>query len=219
MRRHRQIERPDFVSDVSIGGHPVGTEDDGIDLALVHEEAARTIHDQVVGDPALTQLPACQLGPLQPRPGLVHIHMEVLAGLAEAEDHTEGGAVACRRQSARVAVVDQIQPLSRPVGGGRALCLGRLGRPHGCDILVDGGDAVRAEPLVVLDVLVEDALRLIHNALADQCRTCILTNVEDGVDDLDDTGGGVHQIDRRGASLVHRLLGVLQFVFECTAAD
>src|SRR5205814_4427035 len=61
----------DLVDDVSVGGRPVGPDDDQVDPPALDEVAAGVVDDHRVGDAVLAQLPGGQRGALVARARLV----------------------------------------------------------------------------------------------------------------------------------------------------
>ena len=64
-------ERADFVGDIAIGGDAVGADDDGVDLALLHDSGGHAVADDGHGDTVLLKLEGGDPAALQQRAGFI----------------------------------------------------------------------------------------------------------------------------------------------------
>ena len=99
-----------------------------------HQRRGRDVGDQRRVDAEPVQLPRREPRALQQRPRLVDPHVDALAALDRAADHTERGAVADARERTRVAVREHLR------------------------VTRNDGGAVRTDATVARDIVVGDAL-------------------------------------------------------------
>ncbi len=94
----------DLVGDVTVGGDAVGSDDDGLNAALVHEGGGHVVAEDGGGDVVLHELPCGEAGALKEGTGLVGEDVDLVAVLDGGTDDAEGSAVAAGGEGAGVAV-------------------------------------------------------------------------------------------------------------------
>jgi hypothetical protein len=77
--QHGQRIRPDLVGHVAVGRHPVGADDDEVDVVGGHERPGHDVGHQRGVDPEPVELPGGEPGPLEDGPGFVDPHPRIFA--------------------------------------------------------------------------------------------------------------------------------------------
>jgi glutamate carboxypeptidase len=94
----------DLVGHIAIGGHPVGADDDGLDLALAHEAGCHVVAQDGGGDAVVHHLPGGEARALQERPRLIRVDVQLVAAFHGRADHSQGHAITAGGKGPGVAV-------------------------------------------------------------------------------------------------------------------
>ena len=80
-----------LVADISAGRRSIAADDTEVDLAVLHEMAARVIDDHRVRYPVVTKLPGGQRSALISRPSLVNPDMNRDSGIESLINRSQSG--------------------------------------------------------------------------------------------------------------------------------
>ncbi len=110
----------DLVGRIAVGGDPIRSDDDDVNLSLLHHLGGHVVADENRVDAALVQFPSGESRSLKERPSFIGKDPKAPASLGGGEENGQGGAVVGRGQSAGVAVGQDAVPLADQRGAGLA---------------------------------------------------------------------------------------------------
>ena len=112
-RQHCHHVGADLVGHVAVGRHPVGADDDCVDLAVRHQVAGHVVGDQGDGDAFLHHLPGGETRPLQERARLVGDDRDFFSGFNCRTDYAQRRAPSCCGQGSGIAVGEHARAVGK----------------------------------------------------------------------------------------------------------